>query len=489
MLTIEGLNLSIGGDALFNDLDLQVHNNEHVVIVGESGSGKSTLLDLIADRHQAVSLAASTIVSTVLQEGALVDHLSVIENLELVNRYADKPINRERICQILARLNIDASLYQASVSQLSGGQSQRVAIARALISEPDLILFDEPDAGLDIANLVSLGETINDLCAEQGKTCISVSHNPFYIANVANKVFRLTDGQLTQISHWLDLPRDNQQRETRQLQLQAELSTRHVRPSSNPRTRTVQQWPVVSWFKGLASTALSILHWPRSFRDELYIAAYTSYLSLITGLVFFALVGMMLGATTMAVVKILSDNALSGWVGVFIKPETLVTMMGGRYVLYLAPSIGAMLFVARSGSIVSNWLGEMVRSGQVRALELLGVPTSQYLAAPTVIALFISMFASVSWFAFCVWLGGVIATGQLFDLSNTNDVMAVSMRDVSQSLITLKTLIYSALVALTVVSLGLAPKKTTHQVNIHTTKIIIYSTLSIALAELVIILL
>lgn len=489
MLSITGLNFSYGNIAVFNDLSLEVSTNEHLVIVGDSGSGKSTLLDLIANKHSAVSRDNNASATMVQQKGALLDHLNVIENLNLVNRYTKPRVDSARISELLEQLNIDSSLQHAPISQLSGGQIRRVAIARALLTEPKLILFDEPDAGLDIGNLISLANTINSLCTEQGKTCVSVSHNPFYIASVAHKVYRLRNGQLEHIANWADLPTNDEQRQDRQLFLQAELAKEAgAKTSSISRAKGRNEWPFVSWVKGLASTFFNLFHWPRSARDEVHIAAYTTYLSLITGVVFFALVGLMLGATTMAVVRMLSDNALSGWVGVFIKPETLVSMMGGRYVLYLAPSIGAMLFVARSGSIMGNWLGEMTRSGQVRALELSGVPKSQYLAAPACLALFFSMFATVSWFAFCVWAGGVVSTYQLFDLSNTHDVMALTMSDLSQSLILTKTAAYSALVALTVVSLGLAPKKTAHQVNIHTTKMIIYSTLSVALLELVIIL-
>jgi ABC-type transporter Mla maintaining outer membrane lipid asymmetry permease subunit MlaE len=98
------------------------------------------------------------------------------------------------------------------------------------------------------------------------------------------------------------------------------------------------------------------------------------------------------------------------------------------------------------------------------------------------------MLASIAWFAVCVWLGGVFATGQLFDIPDPVAVMTVSEFDISRSLFWTKACVYSALVSLTVVALGLATKSTAHQVNMHTTKSIIYATLSIALAELIIIL-
>ena len=72
----------------------------------------------------------------------------------------------------------------------------------------------------------------------------------------------------------------------------------------------------------------------------------------------------MLGSTIIAVVQLLADKGL---VSMFLDPEDLIELMGGRYPVYLASAVGCMLFSARSGSIVTNWLGEMVRAKQVRA--------------------------------------------------------------------------------------------------------------------------
>jgi len=494
MLNISGLDFGYGSTLLFDGLDLHLTAGEHVVIVGDSGGGKSTLLSLIADGGRStVKLVNGSTSGMVMQEGALLDHLNVVDNLRLISRYAKSPLSDLKISQILEQLNIDKGLHKARISQLSGGQVRRVSIARALITNPDLVLFDEPDAGLDIVNLSSLAETVNVLTVEQGKACMTVSHNPYYIAQVANKVYRLQAGKLRLIADWPELPTAIDELQSRQLMLQQQLSvtkdpSRSALTEQSVSTTRKRDWPVFAWLNGSVKALASLPHAPRSIKDELFIAGYGIYLSFITGLVFFALVGLMLGSTTIAVVRMLADNSLTGLVSMLIKPETLVTMMGGRYVLYLAPAIGGMLFAARSGSIMSNWLGEMERGQQVRALNLLGVPTSQYLSAPSVIAIFVSMFATLMWFTFCVWWGGILATGQLFDIADPRAVMSISQYDIQHSLFWWKALIYSSVVALTVVALGLSPKKTAHQVNIYTTKTIIYSTLSIALAELVIIL-
>lgn len=493
MLTIADLNFSFdrsNESLLFNNLNLRVEKSEHIVFVGDSGTGKSTLLNIIADANQsAIQLDAGKQSTMVLQEGALLDHLNVIDNLRLVARYTKETVNDAHIATILERLGIQKDLHQANVSQLSGGQMRRVSIARALLSNPDLILFDEPDAGLDIVNLQRLAKTVNTLSAQQGKTCISISHNPFYIAQVATKVYRLQQGTLVLIADWTNPAANDAETQERQLSLQKILSEAVDEKKTPPATRLGFDWAIKDLLKGFLPTVFSVFHLPKSPRDELHIAAYVSYLSLLTGLVFFALVGLMLGSTLIAVVRLLADNAISGLVSWFIQPETLIEMMGGRYVVYLAPAIGGMLFAARSGSIMTNWLGEMVRGKQVRALSLVGINPAHYLTFPSLAALFVSMFMTLIWFTFCVWLGGVWATQYLFQMDNVVTAMTISEFDMQQSSFWMKTAIYSAVVSIVVVTLGMAKKKTAHQVNIHTTKAIIYSTLSIAFAEMALILL
>lgn len=493
MLNIAGLRFSYAetvDSLLFKGLNLTVEKAEHVVIVGDSGGGKSTLLNVIADaKRAAIELEQGASATMVLQEGALLDHLNVIDNLRLVERYSERTIDDVEIALTLDRLGIDDNLHQAEVSQLSGGQMRRVSIARALLTQPDLILFDEPDAGLDIVNLSRLADTVNRLSTEQGKASITVSHNPFYIARVANKVYRLQGGQLVLIEDWPNLPANEQECVQRQLSLQNALGVVIDQMKPGGAQKRKSEWPIAHVVKGSLPALWSLCHIPKSPRDELHIAAYVSFLSLVSGLVFFALVGVMLGSTLIAVVRLLADNAISGLVSLFIQPETLIELMGGRYVVYLAPAIGGMLFAARSGSIMTNWLGEMVRGKQVRALSLLKVNPNHYLVAPSVIALFISMFTALVWFTFCVWLGGALATHYLFDITNVVEVMQITGFDINRSSFWLKALLYSVLVSIVVVSLGMAHKKTAHQVNVHTTKAIIYSTLCIAFAEMMLILL
>ena len=486
MLNIDALNLELGGRKLFDGLDFSLQAGEHVVIVGDSGSGKSTLLKLIADRrHAAVRLDKDISSTMVMQEGALLDHLNVEKNLQLVARYSNPKVDTSAL---LNSLNISPDLFQRPISQLSGGQKRRVGIARALVTQPDILLFDEPDAGLDIANLRTLGETVRNLAESGQKASITISHNPFYIARIAQKVYRLVQGKLQLLAEWDKVSTDQAELQSRQLMLQSKLANIADSSTTVGTAKRKSEWIVMEWLKGVGNAASSLFHVPISILDELRIAAYSFYLAYLTGALFFALVGLMLGSTVIAVVKMLTDTALTGVIAMFITPEKVLDMMGGVFVLYLAPAIGGMLFAARSGSIISNWLGEMVRGRQVQALQYLQVPPNQYLTAPNLLAVFAAMFCTIVWFALALWVGGVIAAKILFGVADPMLILQIEQAEIDRSLFWLKAFLYSGLTAFTVVALGMANKSTAHQVNIYTTKAIIYSTLAISFAELVIIL-
>lgn len=489
LVSIDGLNVSFGNRAIFDNLDLKVFVGQHAVIVGDSGGGKSTLLTRIAENKSSAIQLHGTSSSMVLQEGALLDHLNVKQNLELIARYNAVSVEEDKLATLLQQLNIDSTLHDAKISVLSGGQMRRVAIARALVTSPGVLLFDEPDAGLDLVNLTDLASTINAIRQTEQKACLSVSHNPFFIARVATQVYRLSNGKLHLLFDWQTTSQDPETCEKRQQDLQAALAE-----SPNPKnkvdraTSPSREWVLKHLLTGSLTTLAALIYRPLSWRDEGHIAGYSLFLSFLSGVLFFGLVGLMLGSTTIAVVRTLADNTLTGLIGLLLKPETLVEMMGGRFALFLAPAIGGMLFVARSGSIMCNWLGEMVRGRQVTALEYLNVPSSQYLRAPAVMAMFVSFVLTIALFTLAIWGGAVMTTSWLFDVENARQVMKIEPVDYQTSLFWLKTLIYGAVVSITVSSLALAPKRTAHQVNLHTTKAIIYGTLGIAFAELAIIL-
>ena len=198
-----------------DNLHLRVQSGEFVAIEGPSGSGKTTLLNVIglldaptsgsyrlfgepvhglSARQRARRRSAS--IGFIFQDFNLIGDLSVFDNVELPLAYA-KVGAAERRRRVERALTTVAMTHRADhfPSQLSGGQQQRVAVARAVVTEPRLLLADEPTGNLDSRN----GEAIMLLLGElhaRGTTIIMVSHNPAF-NRLAQRVLHLSDGQIT----------------------------------------------------------------------------------------------------------------------------------------------------------------------------------------------------------------------------------------------------------------------------------------------------
>ena len=197
-----------------NGVSLEIKEGEFVAIMGPSGCGKSTLLNimgLIDTPTEGTYLLNGKDVSTltenertdirkgvigfVFQSFNLIDELNVNENVELPLLYMGVPAKerKERVLEVLRRMNM-SQRGKHYPSQLSGGQQQRVAIARAVISNPKIILADEPTGNLDSKNGLEVMEMLSQLNAE-GTTIIMVTHSQ-HDATYANRIINLYDGQI-----------------------------------------------------------------------------------------------------------------------------------------------------------------------------------------------------------------------------------------------------------------------------------------------------
>jgi len=184
--------------AALHDVNLSIERGEFVAITGSSGSGKSTLMNLLgcldspsrgsyllADRDVAklsrIELAKvrNEFIGFVFQSFNLLKRTSAAENVELPLIYAKVPIaeRRKRAKEALDRVGLSHRAGHHP-SQLSGGQQQRVAIARALVTNPPLILADEPTGNLDSASANEVLSILQALCHGGGKTVIMVTHDP-----------------------------------------------------------------------------------------------------------------------------------------------------------------------------------------------------------------------------------------------------------------------------------------------------------------------
>jgi len=197
-----------------NNVNLEINKGEFVAIMGPSGCGKSTLLNIIGlldnpsegelhfngfqvenyTERQRTNLRKENI-GFVFQSFNLIDELTVFENVELPLLYmkVSGSERKRRVNEALERMSI-AHRAKHFPQQLSGGQQQRVAIARAVISNPKLILADEPTGNLDSAN----GEEVMNLLTqlnEEGTTIIMVTHSPSD-ADRSHRIIQLFDGHV-----------------------------------------------------------------------------------------------------------------------------------------------------------------------------------------------------------------------------------------------------------------------------------------------------
>jgi len=180
-----------GGLVAVDEVDLVVEPGEFLAILGPSGSGKSTLLRMIAglDRPTAgtISLNADHI-AYVFQDAHLLPWRNVLRNVALPMELAGRP-KADRLAaarQSLARVGL-ADVESLYPSQLSGGMRMRVSLARALVTQPKLLLLDEPFAALDEITRHQLDEQLRQLWRETGMTVIFVTHSIMEAAFLADR--------------------------------------------------------------------------------------------------------------------------------------------------------------------------------------------------------------------------------------------------------------------------------------------------------------
>lgn len=207
------------GDVPFQalqNINITIKKGDFVAIIGPSGSGKSTLMNILGlldkptsgeyelDGHNTAHLKENTLaelrnkkIGFVFQSFNLLTRTSALDNVALPLIYSgvSRSERLKRATESLKEVGLDEKL-KSHPNQLSGGQQQRVAIARALVTNPEIILADEPTGNLDSKN----GEEIMKLFHElhkMGRTIILITHDPEVAAN-APKVIKIRDGKVVE---------------------------------------------------------------------------------------------------------------------------------------------------------------------------------------------------------------------------------------------------------------------------------------------------
>jgi putative ABC transport system ATP-binding protein len=202
IITLRGIAKSYWREALeipvLQGIDLEIPIGSYVALMGPSGSGKTTLLNLVAgiDRptggtlevcgHELNDLDDDELaawrnahVGFIFQNYNLVPVLTAFENIELplLLTSLGRRARRERVAEALALVNLTDKQWNYP-RQLSGGQEQRVAIARAIVTDPDILVADEPTGALDAKNAEEVLGLMGRLNADMGKTIVMVTHDP-----------------------------------------------------------------------------------------------------------------------------------------------------------------------------------------------------------------------------------------------------------------------------------------------------------------------
>ena len=213
LLVLDKVVKRFGEHVAVNGVDLQISKGEFLAIMGPSGCGKTTTLRMIAGLEQPsegeIRLNGKRInelkpwqrdTPLVWQNLALFPHLSVLKNVEfgLKMRNVAARERRERAMNWLERMDLHAYAGR-NITQLSGGERQRVAIARALVTEPEILLLDEPLSALDAHLRIRMQSEITQLQKQLGITFAYVTHNQSEAFAMASRVAIMSDGLIQQI--------------------------------------------------------------------------------------------------------------------------------------------------------------------------------------------------------------------------------------------------------------------------------------------------
>lgn len=216
VIHVDNVSKSFGDRQILRNVDLKLFEGENLVVLGRSGTGKSVLIKLISGLLKVDSGTINVLGETVndlnerdlmklrlrigfsFQNSALYDSMTVRENLEfpLVRNKRNltrAEINRE-VEDVLEGVGLSQAINQMP-SELSGGQKKRIGIARTLILRPDIMLYDEPTAGLDPITCLDINTLINEVQERYQTSSIIITHDLACAKMVGDRMVMLLDGR------------------------------------------------------------------------------------------------------------------------------------------------------------------------------------------------------------------------------------------------------------------------------------------------------
>ncbi len=216
-LTIDNVTKRFQAFEALKDVSIEVHEGEFLAVLGPSGCGKTTLLRIIAGfeqvSHGEIRLGETVVssqdlnvapenrrIGIVFQNYALWPHMNVAENIGYSLKIAKvaKPERDQRVAEALKLVDMEGYADRAPAN-LSGGQRQRVALARCLVATPELVLFDEPLANLDVHLRASMEDEFADFHKRTGTTIVYITHDQSEAMALADRIAVMDQGKLVQL--------------------------------------------------------------------------------------------------------------------------------------------------------------------------------------------------------------------------------------------------------------------------------------------------
>lgn len=220
VISIRGLQKSFGDYHVLRGIDLDIFQGENLVVLGRSGTGKSVLIKLISGLLRPDEGTINVLGNNVLtltdkelqqlririgfsfQNSALYDSMTVRKNLEFPLVRNRKGITRKEIDkaveEVLDGVGLSQTINQMP-SELSGGQRKRIGIARTLILNPEIMMYDEPTAGLDPITCIEINDLINEVQQRYHTSSIIITHDLTCAKTTGDRIAMLLDGQFQRV--------------------------------------------------------------------------------------------------------------------------------------------------------------------------------------------------------------------------------------------------------------------------------------------------